>query len=215
MCENFGFYETGLEENVQKVKKALNVFALISTIIGFGYLVFWSGAINDSYFMELGEGIFKPIANMLYPFDNSVDVYRNTGFTLIFAIIPVIIINSILDSIKNMLIKNDIKKENALIEKERKEAKENYMARFDGIRMYSICLSLDYESKKEISEENKLKLHKSIFSKIKTTLKLVDTESFISQSDVLIFSSSNFKKYDQVYDKLLSILPEYQKMLTE
>ena len=90
MCENFGFYETGLEEDVQKVKKALNVFALISAIIGFGYLVFWSGAINDSYFMELGEGIFKPIANMLYPFDNSVDVYRNTGFTLIFAILVTI-----------------------------------------------------------------------------------------------------------------------------
>ena len=77
--------------------------------------------------------------------------------------------------------------------------------------MYSVCLSIDYESEKGVSLQNKSKLNTLIFSKIKTNLKLLEPKGLLSLSDVLIFSSENFSKYDMVYDSILNSLSVFKK----
>lgn len=206
MRENYSSYNVELQEKFKNLQSFVNSIGIISGIIGFLYLLFWVGAVNDNFILQQGKAIFDPIANLIFANDTSVDVYKNTGFALIAAMIPIPLINCILEKIKDDLIKqNNLKSEKAY-HKKQIEAEMKYATRFDGIRMYSICLSLDYESNTGIKNENKTKLNNVIYSKIKTTLKLLEPQAFISLSDVLIFSSDNFKNYDNIYDTILKEL---------
>ena len=211
MRENYNSYNVELQEKFKNLQSFVNSIGIISGITGFIYLLFWIGAVNDDFILQQGKMIFDPLASLFFANDTSIDVYKSTGIALICAMFPIPIVNYILDKIKDELIKQNNSKNEKIYQKQQKEAEIKYATRYDGIRMYSICLSLDYESETGVKNENKTKLNNVIYSKIKTTLKLKEPQSFISLSDVLIFSSDNFKNYDTIYDTILKELSQIKQ----
>jgi hypothetical protein len=211
MRENYSSYSVELQEKTRNLQSFINSIGIISGIVGFLYLLFWTGAVNDDFILQQGKMIFDPIASLLFGNNTTIDVYKNTGFALICAMFPIPVINLIIDKFKDDLIQQNTVKNERIHQKQQQEAQHKYATRYDGIRMYSICLSLDYESEKGVKDENKSKLNNVIYSKIKQTLKLLEPQAFISLSDVLIFSSDNFKNYDNIYDTILKELSSIKK----
>lgn len=211
MRENYSSYNVELQEKFKHLQDFINSIGIISVIAGGIYLLFWIGAVNDNFILQQGKAIFDPLANLFFANDTSVDVYKNTGFALIFAMAPMVLISYLLDKTKDSLIKQNNRKNEKIYQRKKIEEEKRYATRYDGIKMYSICLSIDYESKNGVKNENKTKLNNVIYPKIKTTLKLLEPQSFVSLSDVLIFSSDNFKNYDKIYDTILKELSQIKQ----
>ncbi len=211
MRENYSSYNVELQEKFKHLQDFINSIGIISVVAGGIYLLFWIGAVNDNFILQQGKAIFDPLANLFFANDTSVDIYKNTGFALIFAMAPMVLISYLLDKTKDSLIKQNNRKNEKIYQRKKIEEEKRYATRYDGIKMYSICLSIDYESKNGVKNENKTKLNNVIYPKIKTTLKLLEPQSFVSLSDVLIFSSDNFKNYDKIYDTILKELSQIKQ----
>ena len=186
----------------------MNFLVLSAIFVGFWYLVFWLGVISDEAAMHSARAVFDPIAHFFYPNIDDLIIYRNTGFCLFCSIIPWVVFNCILDrfeqvvlNIQRLIEEDEMRKLNELTMKEQ-------MVQYDVIKNYSICLSLDYDSNTGVSAQNRQFLNKMVFDKISNAFKnqtkyLGSTK--ISTSDVLIVTSSDFSKYDLIYDTMQSL----------
>ncbi len=215
MRESFNTFEIEVKENFRKIQDFVCMIGMFSIMLSGFYILFWIGATNDNFILQEGGKLFSPLANFFYPNDTSVDLYKNTSKLLFFASFPLIAIYYFLDVLKDKIIENRIKSNEKILAIREEETKKRNLTRYDGIKMYSICLSIDYQGDKEISIENKNKFNNVIFYNIKTKLKAIDYTGLISCSDVLIYSSSLFTKYDLIYDALLKELSNSKKGIEE
>lgn len=206
MRETYNLYEPKVRETFGQIRNFINYFMLFLCLASFAYLLFWTGAVNDDYILEAGAKIFNPLASVFFGEEITVATYQNVSVILFCAIFPTIFVQYLCNKIEEHLILNHKKVEK--MNEEIKQRKEiiKFQSRYDGIRMYSICLSVDYKGKENISNESKQKLNSVVFAKIKNQLKVIEPKSFVSFSDVLIFSSDNFSNYDMVYDLILKML---------
>ena len=111
------------------------------------------------------------------------------------------------------MVKANRLKEQAKQIKEAKKAYENSLKQYDIIKCYSICLSVDYSSKSNISLQAKEELNKKVYDKIKNLLLNSSKDITIKGKDVLIISSENFDNYDCVYSNLLQILAKVKTVV--
>ena len=207
MRENYyNSYDLLVKEKFAKLQKITALTMLLLAGIAFGYFVFWLGAISDEIFFEYGRPYFEPLAKFLNLGSTDVGIYINTSIISLCAIIPTFFAQIILNKTEETILNEYRLKEEKKRLKEQQEAQKNYLHRFDSIQNYSICLSVDYESKKEISSQNKTTLNKAVYSKLATTISMVEPKARIIQNDVMIISSSDFSKYDTVYDSILNEL---------
>lgn len=211
MRDIYDVYEPKVHETFGQIRNFINCLMIFLCLASFAYFFFWIGAINDSYILEAGSAIFKPLASIFYGQEITAATYQNMSAILLCAIFPTILVQYVCNKIEDNLISNHKKvvKMNEEIEHQKEIAK--FRSRYDGVRMYSICLSLDYKAKETMSNESKQKLSSVLYSKIKNKLKLLEPKSFVSFSDVLIFSSDNFSNYDLIYDTILKMLANAKK----
>ena len=101
MRENYSSYNVELQEKFKNLQSFITSIGIILGILGFFYLLFWIGAVNDDFILQQGKVIFDPLASLFFASDTSVDVYKNTGLALICAMLPIPIVNCILDKIKD------------------------------------------------------------------------------------------------------------------
>ncbi len=92
--------------------------------------------------------IFFRLAKFFFSGDASVDIYRSTGIVLGLLIIPVSFIYYIADKIEASLINRENRIQEILENNRKKQEHINSLMQYEVIDNYSICLSLDYESKK-------------------------------------------------------------------
>lgn len=212
-------YETKdvrIRESFSKFQKFAGFSIAAMCILSLGYFVFWLGAISDEIFFEYGRPYFEPLASFLNLGSTTTDIYLNTCIYLLFAIVPVLFAQYIANKLEEALLNEHKAKLEKRMLKEREEERKSYLARFDSIQTYSICLSLDYESKKDkkpISAHNKEILNKIIYSKISDLLHKIEKNSSININDVLVFTSHDFSNYDFIYDSILSGLSQIKKII--
>ena len=211
MRESYNSYELKVQETFKQFSGLIGFSIIILGLLSVAYIMFWVGAVNDEYMREIGAGIFNPLASLVYGENITTDTYQNMAIFLFGCIFPVAFLQYVANKIQGFLIKEHVQKEEKEEEKRLQKAQKKYQCRYDGIKMYSICLSIDYESEKGVSLQNKMKLNTLIFSKIKSNLKLLEPKGLLSLSDVLVFSSDNFSKYDIIYDTILSSLSTFKK----
>lgn len=211
MRDIYDVYEPRVHETFGQIRGFINSLMIFLCLASFAYLFFWIGAVNDDYILEAGSAIFKPLASILYGEEITAATYQNMSVLLFCAIFPTILLQYVCNKIEEYLILNHKKVMKMNEEIEHQKEMVRFRSRYDGIRMYSICLSIDYQAKENINAENKQKISSALYQKIKNKLKLLEPRSFVSFSDVLIFSSDNFSNYDMIYDTILKILANAKK----
>lgn len=216
MINTYNLYDIRVKENFARIQKLAGLLIIASCFLSLGYFVFWLGAISDDVFFEYGRPYFEPLAAYLNLGDTSKDIYINTSLYMLFAIVPVLFFQYVSSKLEEAFLTAYKAKEERKLLKERKEEQKSYLARFDSIQTYSICLSLDYETRKDkkpISEHNKKILNNTVYSKIADLLKRIEPNSKVVINDVLIFTSHNFANYDNIYDSILDGLSHIKKII--
>lgn len=209
----FESYELDVREKFSGIKKILNATLIFLIASSVGYFLFWLGSISDDFFYNQFKGLFEPLACLLNPNNTSKDIFLNTSFMLFGTTFAVLFFQYISNKTESNLIQAENIKQAKIQQKELKQLKENYDSRFDLIKTYSICLSIDYESKQEISNQNKNTLNKQVYTKLASILKKYDPNSKITSGQTLIFTSHNFSKYDIVYEAILKELSKIKNVI--
>lgn len=205
--EYYNSYDLSVRDRFLQIRKFLFSAVILLSVLSLGYFLFWLGAISDEIFYEYGKVVFEPLASFLNLGDTSTNIYLNTSLMLVGAIVPISIFQYFLDKTEETMINQYKTSEEKRRRKEILEEQKSYMARFDSIRTYSICLSIDYEGiKNPISKDVKTHINNAVYDKISQILQNIEHNSKVSKSDVLIFTSHNFYNYDNVYDVLLNTL---------
>ena len=214
MREVNSIYAINVRNNVSQIQNLLNLAIIFMVIAGFTYLMFYTGAISDKIFMELGKPYLEPLAKFLNPNDASVGIYKATAFKLFLSILPVFFVQYLISKVEECLINQHNYKEEKKRQKEYLEELKSFEARYDSIKTYTICLSLDYESEKEITKKNREVLNDVIFSKISNSLASIDmTLKVALDNDALIVVSNSFENYDMTYDAILEDLSSVKEVI--
>lgn len=207
-------YAINVRNNVSQIQNFLNLAILFMVIAGFTYLTFYTVAMSDKFILESGAPFLEPLAKLLHPNDMSVGIYKLTAFKLFASVIPVFLVQYLITRVEESLISQHNLKREKQRQKEYLEELRNFEGRFDSIKTYTICLSLDYESENEISPKNRKVLNDVIFSKISNSLASIDLRLKIAmKEDVLIVVSDGFENYDAVYDEILSDLSSVKEVI--
>ena len=188
-----------------QIKKTITYLMVASAITSVAYLFYWFMAVNNPIYLEQGEAIFGVLTKMLFQ-ENGISAYLKTSVAMVGLEIPLLIFYFIVDSLEHQIAKNNEKKLEMKRQKARQKEYLKSLKQYDDIKYWSICLSLDYESQREISLSDKMVLSKTIFPKIQCALEKVNNEIRVTNNGVLIITSSNFDKYDMTYDTLLKLL---------
>jgi len=190
----------------KKFRGLVNLSIVTLAALGFIYLVYWAAVMSDDMMLEYSKYLFSPLATAFFPNETTLEIYRMTSFALFALIIPVGALYYVADKIEEALINKERKIEKTLEENKLKQQAIDNLMQYEIINNYSICLSLDYESKRTITDETKKVLNNIAFSKIKKILQNAPGNIKVSSTDILIVTSSDFEKYDVIYGAILRIL---------
>ncbi len=202
-----------IRDTFRKIRKLINFSIIILAALSFIYLVYWTAVMSDDMVLDYTASYFNPLAQFFFPSETSVDIYRSTGIALALLILPFGFLYYIADKIEAALIKKENRIQEVLENNRKKQEHINSLMQYEVIDSYSICLSLDYESKKIITEETKAVLNNIVFQKIKKILNLSFEEAKVNAGNVLIVTSRNFEKYDYMYSMLLRALAKIKAVI--
>ena len=189
-----------------------SIFMLI--FLSFVYMIYWVGVMSDDMILDYSGYLFSPLAKLLFPFDDSLYIYRNTSILLFSLIFPMMLMYYFVDKTESKLLKEH----RAFLEHQQKikliQEQKNRLKEYDIIKNYSICLSLNYKNS-NLQDKAKKQLNKTVFLKLKSALALLNKNINISINDVMIIISNNFDDYDKIYFVLLKTLSKVQKILND
>ncbi|MBQ2983203.1 MAG: hypothetical protein IJD57_00195 [Candidatus Gastranaerophilales bacterium] len=200
-------YDILIRQKAKTARKIIN-FAVISMIaLSVAYFAFWVVALADSVILDYMGKYFTPLAEFLNPNSSSPQIYQQTSFQIFAMILPLFATYFAIDKVEEKLIKTYYhQKEISNKEiKRQKQMREQILAQTNQGR-FTICLSMNYKSEKNISPETKIKLNKAIFVKIQGVLsKFVNCVNVYDNKAVIIISNQ-YEKYDFIYSALLKTL---------
>lgn len=204
-------YLLDVKEKAQTAKLIIDATLIGLAVLSGIYFVYWVAVMTDPMIYDLGKWLFEPFAKFLTPTDTSMYIFRTASFKLFGLIIPTLLLYYMVDKYEQRAHE----KYNAQLEEQQKQmllyAKFQKMHKYDAIKEYSICLSLDYSdnSKKE-------SLNGMVFAEVKDTMskKIPYVNVNIVSSDTMVMRSKEFDKYDYTYDVLLKVLACAKKMLS-
>ena len=202
-----------VRERINFLKNVLNTCMIVSVLLSIAYFLYWGMIISSDILYNDTKDIFLPLAQFFFPNDLSYTIFRNTSFALASLTVPCLFIHYILDLIEEQAAKNEQLKEEAQKRKIAEDTKKTELFQYEIIKNYSICLSIDYETPDGISASNKRALNRTIYTKIGKWINSLDSSARVVQNDVLIFTSSDFSKYDIVYEKIIKSLAKFKKHL--
>lgn len=205
-------YISDVKYNCSKVKAAITLLIGAAVVASIVYFLYWIAVVSESYVLTYTKDIFEPLALFLsFGGDTSVEMYRHASVMLFASVLPLYGLHYACDKVEERLIDEYLKKEEELEKQARVKAYCKNLKQFDSIKTYSICLSLDYTSKRTLNASTKENLNKIIYSKLKTVLNDLVPSLEISANEVLIITSSDFTRYDYVYDTTLKVLAKIKK----
>lgn len=207
MIQSTNPFISDVKNTVKNIKNVLGFLIGTSVCLSVVYFAYWILAMTDDSILIYTQNVFNPIANLISPNNTSVEIYKTASFVLFSLVVPFGILSYVCDKVEEYIID----KHNELEELKDKKAKlqeyKNYIKQFDEIKSFSICLSLDYKSKRELTSQTKETLNKIIYSQFKNVFKeLIPQANVVSTNEVLVITSDNFNKYDYIYSSTLKIL---------
>ena len=195
-------------------RKMITFSILALLFMSFVYMIYWVGVMSDDTIIDYTGHLFTPLASFLFPYDDTLYIYRNTSMVLFSLIFPMMLMYYLIDKTESKLLKEN----REFIERQEKNKlkleEKNRLREFDIIKTYSICLSLNYKNS-NIKPEAKKCLNNAVFQKLKAALNSLNKNIRISINDVMVIASENFEDYDRVYGVLLKTLAKIQKILNE
>lgn len=199
------------KKKARKTRETLSFIVLGLLILSIAYFAYWVVAMSDRVVLEYTEQYFAPLANLLVPNVDTIDIYRQTGVRLFLACIPCSLLFGIIDFFESIAIKFHFGTEEQQIKRAQQKEYDAWNKQYDKLTQYSICLSLDYESQKKLSFEARQTLTKIAFNKIRADLKAKHRDITIYTGKALVITSKNFAGYDSVYSNLLRCLAEIKR----
>ncbi len=201
---NNGF-NARLKCRFRKIKGLISAAILVCATLSFIYFIYWAAVMTDDMILHYTQQYFYPLANLLSFGEVSPEIYRHASFVIACTIIPLILSHVWCDKIEESILNHHAQLEDATERKARAAKYLNEAKQFNALKNFSICLSLDYNSKREIEDKTKQTLNKIIYKKLDTTLSLIPNLSIISD-DVFILMSDDFNNYDYIYGSMLKML---------
>ncbi len=207
MIETSDAFVNDVKSKIKNIKNTIVFLIGTSVCLSVAYFAYWVLVMSDSGILAYTQNIFNPIANFINPNNSSPEIYRTTSYVLFSLVIPFGILSFVCDKIEDYIINLH----NEMLEIKDKKAKlqayKNSLKQFDEIKSFSICLSLDYKSKRELSDQTKETLNKIIYLQFKNIFKeLIPKTNITSTNEVLVITSDNFSEYDYIYSSSLKIL---------
>ncbi len=203
-----------IKAKAKTFRKIITYSIFMLVFLSFVYMVYWIGVMSDNMILDYSGYLFNPLAKFLFPFDDSLYIYRNTSVLLFCLVFPMMALYYVVDKIECRLLKENNDYFENLEKLKQKEEERKRLREFDIIKSYSICLSLNYKNS-NIKDETKKHLNNTVFSKLKETLQVISKSISISINDVMVIYSSNFEGYDKIYSTLLKSLSKIQKILND
>lgn len=203
-----------IKAKAKTFRKIITYSIFMLVFLSFVYMVYWIGVMSDDMILDYSGYLFNPLAKLLFPFDDSLYIYRNTSVLLFCLVFPMMALYYVVDKIECRLLKENNDYFENLEKSKQKEEERKRLREFDIIKSYSICLSLNYKNS-NIKDETKKHLNNTVFSKLKETLQVISKSISISISDVMVIYSSDFEGYDKIYSTLLKSLSKIQKILND
>ncbi len=203
-----------IKAKAKTFRKIITYSIFMLVFLSFVYMVYWIGVMSDDMILDYSGYLFNPLAKFLFPFDDSLYIYRNTSVLLFCLVFPMMALYYVVDKIECRLLKENNDYFENLEKSKQKEEERKRLREFDIIKSYSICLSLNYKNS-NIKDETKKHLNNTVFSKLKETLQVISKSISISINDVMVIYSSNFEGYDKIYSTLLKSLSKIQKILND
>ena len=207
-------YGIEVKTKAKFIRKLITLTILFSIVLSVVYMIYWVGVMSDDMILDYTGNLFSPLANLLFPNDNSLYIYRNTSVVLFSLVFPLMFMYYLIDKTESKLLKDYRDYLSIQEEKRLQLEKKKYLSQFDIIKSFSICLSLNYKNR-VIEQKVKNHLNSAIFTKLKETLSNLKDDVKISINDVMIVFSDNFDEYDKIYFVLLKTLSKIQKVLNE
>ncbi len=179
-------------------------------IVGLLYLFYWVCLMSDDFIYEYTGSIFSPLASLLFPNDNTYDIYKNTGILALVIIAPLSTLYWVCDKLEDTIL-NIFRKINEMDEaSQTKKAMLEGLRQYEEIKSYSICISIDIESKKTL---NKASIQELVYKSIKLNILKICPLLKVASDSVLIIKSDDFIKYDSVYEEILKSLAKSKTLL--
>lgn len=203
----------GIREFFNNSRKIMNVSIILMAVISVVYFIYWAMAESSDVVLQYTGQYMTPFAKFLFP--NSPDnlMFRDTSFLFMGLILPVFLLYYAFDNLEDVLIKATYHSQDKKAEKAIKQEAQAKLQSYDIIDKYSICLSLEYETKSAVSEQIKTMLNKAIYSKLKKALIATGCNITTSNSDTMIIISADFNSYDIVYSEVIASLAKIKKLV--
>ncbi len=199
-------FNARLKCKFRKIKGLISTTIVFCAALSIIYFLYWAAVMTDNMILSYTQQYFYPLANLLSFGEVSPEIYRHASFVLACAIIPLILSHVWSDKIEETILNHHAMMEDIAERKARTMQYLNDAKQFDAIKNFSICLSLDYASKREITDSAKQAMNKIIYKKLDTTLSgLIPNLSIISD-EVFILMSNDFNNYDFIYGSMLKLL---------
>ena len=214
MMHTNNLFAVEIKAKAKTFRKIITYSIFMLVFLSFVYMVYWIGVMSDDMILDYSGYLFNPLAKFLFPFDDSLYIYRNTSVLLFCLVFPMMALYYVVDKIECRLLKENNDYFENLEKSKQKEEERKRLREFDIIKSYSICLSLNYKNS-NIKDETKKHLNNTVFSKLKETLQVISKSISISINDVMVIYSSNFEGYDKIYSTLLKSLSKIQKILND
>lgn len=199
-------YDIKIRTFFDKIYKLIGLSIILLAFTSFAYMFYWVLGTSNELYLELGKPVFEPLAKILNFGSTEIHIYKNTSKICFFSIIAMLIARITISKIETDILSKYLKKEEEKFLKEKKLAQKRHLVHHDTVQAYSICLSINIEREKTLSSEQKQKINNAIFNKISKQIISIEPNAKHITKDVLIITSNNFSKYDEIHDAILKQL---------
>lgn len=202
-----------IRQKANFARKMISTSIILIAALSVAYFAFWVVVLADSVILDYMGSFFTPLATFLNPNNIDNSIYQKTSFELLAFILPLVLSYVAVDkyeegeikkyTAQEEMVKKEIARQKRIYEKIKYQTNQG---------KYSICLSVDYNSEKYLTDNLKQKLNNAIYTKIYGIAKgIANTNVF--ENRALVVTSSSYEKYDLTYSLLLKTLSVIKKLI--
>ncbi len=202
------------KRNFAKFKSFLGLIAGLCFILSLAYYIYYglTYGSNDETLLGYTQNFFKPLATYFHPESNDLKIYLDTGTSLLKLLVPCFGLYLLAEFVQSIILGVYDKLMQIKYTNIKKQEREKYIQQFECIKYYSIAVSFDYTKNgtsplpKAINQLNKI-----VYERLEDALKNYKTK--INIAGIFSITSSDFSKYDMLYEDLLKTTAKIRKII--
>ncbi len=201
------------KRNFAKFKSFLGLIAGLCFILSLAYYIYYglTYGSNDETLLGYTQDFFKPLATYFHPESNDLKMYLDTGTSLLKLLVPCFGLYLLTEFVQSIILGIYDKLMQIKYSNIKRQEREKYIQQFESIKYYSIAVSFDYTKNGTLPPPKIVnQLNKIIYERLENAL---NNKAKINISGIFSMTSSNFEKYDTLYEDLLKIIAKIKKAI--